>query len=77
MEAGKEGNLGWAAIGGFVLAFDVFAPETLSESVDRAIERHKWLTRLAIGVVALHLMNLLPDKADPLHQACNLTRRLL
>lgn len=76
MENGNEGTLGWAAVGGAVLAFELISPETMSEAVDRALGRSPWLTRLAIGVVALHLLNLLPPQIDPLHQITNLRRFL-
>lgn len=58
----------WAAIGSFVLAWDVLAPETLSHGVDRALE-HSPVARAAalggIAITAAHLANLLPEQIDP------------
>lgn len=60
----------WAIIGLGVLAYEMAAPpgELLSEGVDTKLSQHPILTRAAIGVTALHLMNLLPEKIDPFHQ---------
>lgn len=57
----------WVAIGASVLAYDLLCPEgqTLSEGVDKALEKHPVATTLAIGVTALHLLNRLPAKLDP------------
>jgi len=61
-------KFGWLAIGGFVLAWDVLAPETLSHGVDRALE-HSPVGRAAalggIAITAAHLANLLPERIDP------------
>lgn len=58
--------LAWGAI----LAYEMVAPpgELLSEGADRSLSRYPILTRVAIGVTALHLANLLPEKYDPLHR---------
>lgn len=68
MRKPHSANIGWAAIAAGVLAWDLFAPETLSEGVDRALERHKVSTAAAIGFTAAHLANLLPESVDPIHQ---------
>lgn len=69
-------KVAWATIGGFALAFDIFAPEgqTLSEGVDKALESHKVLTTLAVGATALHLLNKLPAKIDPFVMSNNRLR---
>jgi hypothetical protein len=64
-----KGEHGWGALAAGVIAFDLLNEETLSESVDKALERHRLLTMTAIGITALHLANLLPEKIDPFHQA--------
>jgi hypothetical protein len=53
-----------------VLAYDVLCPngELLSQSVDRSLVRRPWLTRLAVVYVAAHLLNVVPQKLDPLHR---------
>lgn len=68
----------WAAIGLGVLAYEIACPkdELLSEGVDRALESHKAMTLAGIGVVALHLANLLPDRLDPLSQGLKLLKGL-
>lgn len=57
----------WAAIGVGVVTYDILCPpgHTLSEGVDRALERNKILTTVAVGTTALHLLNVLPPKYDP------------
>lgn len=57
----------WCAIGAFVLAYEIVCPdnELLSQGVDRALERHKYLTLGAIALTAGHLANVLPVRYDP------------
>ena len=71
-------SVAWAGIAFGVAGYDIAAPEgqMLSEGVDRALERHPVITTLAIGAVALHLLNVLPEKIDPLHQLAELGRKL-
>lgn len=70
-------NYAWAALAAGIIAYDVLAPdgETLSEGVDRALERHPVATLATIGTVALHLANILPPAIDPLHRLGNLIRK--
>lgn len=68
---------GWAALAGGVVAWDMFAPETLSEGVDRALEHNKPLTYAAVGTTALHLLNMLPESIDPIHQFGKRARSLV
>lgn len=60
----------WLGIAAGVLAYEVVCPEgeLLSEGVDRALEKHRLATLMAIGVTALHLANLLPEQIDPFHR---------
>lgn len=63
----------WIGIGAGVAAYDILSPkgETLSEGVDRALERGKfsrYATLGAIAITAAHLANVLPEKYDPFHQ---------
>lgn len=62
----KSATLGWAAIVGGVALFDRYAPETLTNRAHRA--EHPLLVKLAVGAVALHVANLLPERVDPIHQ---------
>lgn len=60
----------WAAIGLGVLAYELACPqgELLSEGADVAVTGHPYLTRAAIGITALHLANIIPERYDPIHQ---------
>ena len=61
----------WLGLAAGVIAYDVLCPEgeTLSEGVDRALERpvYRTVTMGAIAIVGAHLINILPTKIDPLH----------
>lgn len=64
------GTYGWIALGAYVLAWDIVAPETLSGAVDRALD-HPVGRIAAIGGVAIvgaHLLNVIPEQYDPLVQ---------
>lgn len=69
-------NKAWGVLAVGVLIYDWLAPtgETMSEAVDRAIERHPIITIGAIGAVALHLINALPERVDPLHKLAEVFR---
>lgn len=66
----------WIALGIGVAVVDYIAPpnQTMSEGIDRALEQHPVLTTLAVGAVALHLLNVLPPAIDPLHQIARVVR---
>lgn len=66
----------WGAIGLFVLAYELKAPpgQLLSEGADASLVRHPILTRAAIGLTALHLMNALPERYDPFYQGLKLLK---
>lgn len=68
----------WAVLAAWVIGWDLLSTEgqTLSEGVDRWIERNPATTRLAIAIVALHLGNALPAQADPLHLALVAARKV-
>ena len=58
-EGSHAGDLGWGMLAAGVIAWDVFAPETLSSAADRYLERP--LGRIAtlgvVAVVAAHVAN--------------------
>lgn len=57
----------WAGLAAGVVAYDLLCPEgqMLSEGVDRGLEQHRLATGLAVGVTALHLLNVFPQNLDP------------
>lgn len=63
-------KLAIAGLIGGVALYDIKCPkgETISEGVDRLIERHKLLTLGTIAVTAAHLANILPERVDPFHR---------
>lgn len=67
-----SGKQAWAGIAIGVLAHEVLCGqgETLSEQYDRWLEndRTKYLAIGAVAVVGSHLLNLIPERLDPLHQ---------
>lgn len=62
----RIGTLGWLAIAGGVLAFDLIADETLTHAYRRGIENPR--TRPAVlagtGYVVAHLTGILPRRLD-------------
>ena len=64
-----ERAIKWGAAA--IAAYEIICPDThtISEGVDRLIEKHPILTRAVIGYTALHLCNWLPEKLDLYHQA--------
>ncbi len=79
MEHPSPSSIAWGILGAGVLAYEYFCPsgETLSEGLDDIAEHpvRKYFLQAAIGVTALHLTNLLPDKVDPIHQVGKLIRK--
>lgn len=61
---------GWLATLIVILGFELacMPGETLSEGVDRWIEVHPVRTRILVLLVALHLINAIPSRVDPIHQ---------
>ena len=74
MENPLTARRAWAGLAAGVVAYEIACPkgELMSEGVDRALENHRALTTLAIGTVALHLLNVLPERYDPIHRLANL-----
>jgi hypothetical protein len=72
----RTSSKAWMALGVGVAAYDYLAPqgETMSEWVDSALERHPITTTLAVGAVALHLLNVLPPQIDLIHQIARVAR---
>lgn len=68
----RYGAKAWAGLGIYLAIVEVFAPqgETLSEAVDDWIEDHpgKAVWYLLVGIVGTHLLNLLPERIDPIHR---------
>jgi len=69
----RYGNQAWVGLGIYLAVVELLAPpgETLSEAMDSWLERHpgKALCYMAVGVTALHLVNAIPQRYDPIHQA--------
>lgn len=61
------GTIGWIALGASVAAWDMFAPETLSHAVDRALESPKMRPiAYALGAITIsHLFNVFDKLGIP------------
>ena len=61
----------------FVIGYDAFCKpgETLSEGADRWIEKHPWLARIVMAVIAAHVANVIPQRTDPIHRMFELTKK--
>lgn len=72
----KPSKLAIAGIIAGVAAYDILCPpgETISEGVDRIMESvpGRVAAVSAIGITALHLINVLPPVIDPLHRLTSL-----
>lgn len=74
MSAPTEGDLAWAGLAGYVVAYDVWAirtgNETLSSSYFRALQHpiRRWPTVLFAIFIILHLYKVLPPRYDPLRR---------
>lgn len=75
MKAKDSGEVGWLVLIGFVAAWDLLAPETLSHAGRRALETPGWryLYIGAVGATALHLLDLWPEGYDPFKYALERT----
>lgn len=69
----RYANKAWIGLGIYIAAVELLAPqgETLSEAMDDWLLRHpgKALSYMAVALTAAHLVNLLPQRYDPIHQA--------
>lgn len=68
----RYGARGWAGLAAHIAVIELLAPpgETLSEAVDGWMLRNRgrvlWFA--LVGIVAAHLLNLLPERVDPIHR---------
>jgi hypothetical protein len=62
----------WIGLAAGVAAYDALCPrgETLSEGIDAALERPigRYLAIGAVAVTSAHLLNILPNKIDPIQR---------
>lgn len=67
----------WIALGAGIAAYEIACPpgELLSEGVDRYLSRRPWATRVAVIALAAHLLNIIPQRIDPLHQLARIVKR--
>lgn len=65
-----SGNQMWAVIIGLVAYHDACCEEnqTLSESVDRGLEKYRLLIYTIVLVTVAHLLNWLRPESDPYHR---------
>lgn len=71
----KQSKLAWVGLVGGVAAYDILCNEgeTLSEEMDRMLEsRARFIALGGVAITALHLINVLPNNIDPLHQLTRL-----
>lgn len=70
----RSGDWAWCVVGAGVLAYDVAAKsdELLSQACDRYLVTHPVITRAAVLYVAAHLLNVVPNRFDPLHRLSTL-----
>lgn len=76
-DVSKIGSLGWAALCAGVLAWDVFAGETLSAAAERGLQNKYTgpFIMATIGYVSCHLAGILPPQADVLKSFASRVRR--
>lgn len=73
----RAADWAWIGLVSGVAVYEAFAPrgELLSEGMDRYLSgRWRWPVRVGVVLVAAHLLNVLPERADPLSWlavACN------
>lgn len=67
----KPSDVAWVVLGVGVVSYDVLCAEgfTLSERVDEWLTTHPVTTRVVVLTLALHLINALPPRVDPVHLA--------
>lgn len=64
----RRSDWGWLGLAVYVVLFDFTAPdgETLSEACDRYLLSRPTLTKVAVTVVARHLLNDIDERIDPI-----------
>lgn len=74
MERGKTGKYAWAAIGAFVIGYDLLGNDTLTASFKRGAENPhtRPLVYGALGITAAHLCGVIPKELDPFYLALEL-----
>jgi hypothetical protein len=68
--------MAWVTMALGIVAYELIAPEgqLLSEAVDRFLVKHPVVTRVVVISVAAHLLNVLPNRVDPIHQIATISR---
>jgi hypothetical protein len=63
----RSAERAWFALAIGVFAYELFAKEgeLLSHQVDRWLESHPVITSAVVTMTAAHLLNILPQRADP------------
>ena len=71
----KGSGIGWLALGVAVTAYDVLAKETLSNGFRRGLENDNPLVKAGVyaglGITALHLLDITPERIDPIDNFAN------
>lgn len=62
----RTGDRGWLIVAAAVLSVEATHDELLSQAVDRYLTRWPVATRMVIAYLAAHLLNLIPERVDPL-----------
>lgn len=78
VNAKRRAKYGWAAIGAFVLAFNVTAKDggMLSEQMDDWRRDHPVLVVAVVAAIALHLTRTVPTRYDPVSTGFGGIRKL-
>lgn len=73
----RAGDVAWLVLGIGIVAYEASSPkgELLSEAYDRYVDRFPITARLFSLIVCMHVVNLLPRWADPVHGLFCLLRR--
>lgn len=68
----------WALGAIAVICYDVLAPdgETLSERYSQFVDDHPALAWGAVAITAGHLLDIIPEKIDPIHNLAKVARAI-